>query len=243
MALVEAFGDWDWKSAEAKMRYAIELDRSYWWAYQAHGLVLSVMGRFDDALAQVQAAVALAPLDSRTTIALGEVYAWRGEPQKAIAQWEKALELEPMYPKLHQSLGLTLCSEGMPEKTVGPLEQARGLFPDDPLIIADLAYCYAASGRRGDAEKLLNELEELSKRSYVSPVSFALVHVGLGRVEETFEWLEKGYAERALLLPFISLDSPYEPLRSDPRFADLLRRMGVSTTGLLAQARTSPVPG
>jgi Flp pilus assembly protein TadD len=202
------------------------------------------MGRLDDALPQVQTAVALAPLDSRTTVALGEIYAWMGEPQKAIVQWEKALELEPIYPRLHQSLGLTLCREGMPEKTVEPLEQARVLFPDDPLIMADLAYCYATSGRRGDAERLLNELEELSKRSYVSPVSFALVHVGLDRVEETFEWLEKAYAERALLLPFISLDSPYEPLRSDPRFADLLRRMGLSATGLFAEgSRTSPVPG
>jgi TolB-like protein/class 3 adenylate cyclase/Flp pilus assembly protein TadD len=244
VGLVEAFGEWDWESAEANMRHAIELDRSYWWAYQAHGLVLSIMGRLDDALTQVQTAVAHAPMDSRPIIALAELYAWRGEPQKAIAEWEKAQEIDPMYPRLHQTLALTFCREGMPEKTVEPLEQATVLFPDDPLLMADLAYCYATSGRRDDAEGLLNELEELSERSYVSPVSFALVHVGLGRVDETFEWLEKAYAERAFGLPMIGLDSPYKPLRSDPRFADLLRRMGLSTTGLSAQRlRTGPAPG
>jgi TolB-like protein/lipoprotein NlpI len=236
MGLVEAFGEWSWSRGEESMRRALELDPSSWWAQYAYALLLAVTGRLDEGLVEMERAVALDPLHSSTIVYLGEMYAWKGEHEKAVAQWEKAQEIDPGYPRLHQTLGVSLCKRDT--KTIGLLEQARALTPDDPLILADLAYCYATSGRRDEARSLLSQLEEQSRRGYVNPMSFALIHVGLGQVEEAFGWLERAHETRAFLLPFIGVDLPYEPMRSDPRFASLLRRMGLPTAELAIQTDT-----
>ena len=225
MGLVEAFGEWEWSRGEESIKRAIELDPSSWWAHYMHGVVLAITGRLDEGLVEMERAVALDPLASSTIVYLGEMYAWKGEHEKAVAQWKKAQEIAPGYPRLHQSLGVSLCKTDT--TTLYALEQARALAPDDPLILADLAYCYAKSERLDEARSLLSQLEEQARRSYVSPMSFALIHVGLGQVEEAFTWLERAYETRAFLLPFIGVDLTYAPLRSDPRFADLLRRMGL----------------
>jgi TolB-like protein/class 3 adenylate cyclase/Tfp pilus assembly protein PilF len=227
MALVQAFGEWDWATGEENFKRALELDPSYWWPHYGYGLLLSITGRHDQGLMQRKRAIAIEPLHSPTIVALGEMYARKGDYEKATAQWEMAQEIDPVYPRLHQSLGPSFCREGMPERTIDSLERAVDLSPDDPLIVADLGYCYATSGREDEARVLLAQLEAQSERGYVSPMGFALIHVGLEELDETFEWLEKAYETRAFLLPFIGLDLTYEPLRSDPRFADLLRRMNI----------------
>ncbi len=107
------------------------------------------------------------------------------------------------------------------------LEQARIATADDPAIVADLAYCYATAGREDEARELLQELEQRAKTIYVSPMGFALIHAGLGERDKVFEYLAEAYEIRAFLLPLIVVDSSFEPLRSDPRFQDLVRRLGL----------------
>jgi TolB-like protein/class 3 adenylate cyclase/Tfp pilus assembly protein PilF len=227
MALVRAFGEWDWAGGEEDFKRALELDPSYWWPHFGYGLMLSITGRHDEAFEHLSHALAVEPLDVSTIIAVGETYARKGDHEKAIAHWEMAQEIDPDYPRLHQSLGPSLCARGMSEQPIASLERAVALYPEDPLIIADLAYCYATSGREEEARAFLTQLEEQAKQGYVPPMSFALIHVGLKEFEKTFEWLEIAYETRAFLLPFIGLDLTYEPIRSDPRFADLLRRMDI----------------
>ncbi len=227
LGLVRLFGDWDWAGAEASFQRAIEIDPSYWWAHLAYGLLLSFTGRLDEALAEMQRAYEFDPLNTIVIVQLAELHAWRGDHDQAHSWWEKALELDPAYPLHHQSLVTSLCRHGQTDAAIASLEQAVAAAPDDPLIAADLGYCYGVSGRHEEASEILRRLEKISERTYVSPMDRAMIQVGLDDTDAAIEALERAYEDRAFFLPYLGLDGPYEALRSDPRFTDLLERIGL----------------
>ena len=115
--------------------------------------------------------------------------------------------------------------KGMFEQAIGELEKARVLFGSSPARLAELAHAYAVAGKRAEARKGLNELNELSKRRYVEADLIALIHIGLGDHDQALKWLERAYEERAVKLVLLKVDPRLDPLRSVPRFQDLLRRM------------------
>ena len=227
IGLVRMFGDWDFEAAEAAFLRAIELDPSSSWAHQAYGVYLGFMGRLSEAQASMERAYRLDPLSVMAMVFLGEIHAWRGDSSAAIALWEKARELDPTYPELHQTIAGILCARDASGEAIGILQAKLSISPEDPILKADLGYCQAVAGRPEQARRILGELELRSRETYVSPMHRAQIHVGLGETEQAFAALEEAFDDRSFFLLYLSVDPQFDPLRSDPRFSDLLRRIGL----------------
>jgi serine/threonine-protein kinase len=229
LAKVLAYRDWDWEAAERGFRMALDLDPGDVYGRQLYVEMLAGTGRLDEAIAEQRRVRELDPFwVSASSVDMGRLYEIRGEDDRAVAEWERALELAPGYYVAHQHLGNHHCARGRLEAGIAALKRAATLSPEDPHVVADVAYCYAISGRTEQARGLLRELERESRNRYVSPMTRALVHVGLGERDQAFEQLEGGYRGRALMLPLIGIDARFAPLHSDPRFGALLARMGLA---------------
>jgi len=217
--------DWDWPGAEREFRRAIELNPNYPTGHQWYANYLSVCGRFPAALREIQSAQNLDPLNLVINTDVGTTYYWGGQYERAIEEQRKALELDPDFFLAHVYLGFAYLRKNLPEDAIREFGIAGRLAPDEPDAIALRGYACGVAGRRSEAEKALAELAALSKRRYVSAFPIAWVYVGLGNKDRAFEWLEKAYGERACRLVYLNVERAFDPLRSDPRFVDLLRRM------------------
>ncbi len=221
--------DWDVEGAKREMLRALELNPGLVRGHQLYAQLLAARGELEEAAAHQRRSQELDPFwVSTTTLDVGRFYELLGEDDQAMVEWERALELAPNYHATHQHIGNFHCRKGDTELALAALERARSLSPDDPHLVADLGHCYAISGRVDDARRLLNELEERSRQRYVSPMTIALVYTGLGERERAIEWLERASEARALKLYNMSVDTRYRPLRSEPRFAELVRQIGLS---------------
>ena len=158
---------------------------------------------------------------------LGLVHAALKQDAKAESNFKRALQLEPENSEAHNNYGTFLCVRNRVDEAIGEFNQVIKLSPGKPLGLAALARAYALSGKRAEAEKLLAELQEISKQHYVSPTSVALIHAGLGHVDQTFVWLEKAEKGHDATLVRINVDPRFDRLRFDARFNDLVRRLGL----------------
>jgi tetratricopeptide (TPR) repeat protein len=217
--------EWDWPGAEREFHRAIELNPNYPTGHQWYANYLSVCGRFPEALREIQSAQKLDPLNLVINTDVGTTYYWGGQYERAIEEQRKALELDPDFFLAHVYLGFAYLRKSLPEDAIREFGIAGRLAPDEPDAIALRGYACGVLGRRSEAEKALAELAALSKRRYVSAFPIAWVYVGLGNKDRAFEWLEKAYGERACRLVYLNVERAFDPLRSDPRFVDLLRRM------------------
>ena len=245
LAIVQSALEWKWAEAEQSFRRAIELkpslaDTHNWYAGQ-----LVALGRLDEAIEEMRAALEHDPFEPWYSYVLGVFYHFAGDDERAFAQLEETLEL---YPTLagaasrtaasnsYQTLGMMHCEHGRFEQGIRMLEKALELSGDAADKLAPLAYGHALAGNTEEARKLFQQIEARAPTEFVSPLSFALVHTVLGEHDEAFEWLERAYEGRWLLLPSAAAAwPPLNPLRTDPRFADLLRRMGLPQAGTLAR--------
>jgi serine/threonine protein kinase/tetratricopeptide (TPR) repeat protein len=221
--------DWDWPGAEREFRRAIELNPNYPTAHQWYANYLSLSGRSTEALREIQSAQKLDPLNLVINTDVGTTYYYAGQNERAMAEQRKTLELDPDFPLAHVYLGFAYLRKNLPEDAVREFEVAGRLSPNEPDPIALRGYACGVAGRRTEAEKALAELGALSKRRYVSAFPIAWVYLGLGNKDRAFEWLEKAYEERACRLVYLNVERAFDPLRSDPRFVDLLRRMKFPT--------------
>jgi tetratricopeptide (TPR) repeat protein len=222
--------NYDAVGAEESFRRAIEFDPGSVGARKQYGLLLASTGRLDEAIEQMETALDLDPLATGPLgFDLGKLYMAMGDTDRALAYWERIIGEAPGYFQPQANLGDYHCRTGNPAKGIPLIERAITLSPDEPWLVAQLAYCYAISGNRGEAKEILEELEALSSDQYVDPTGLALVHAGLGEMEEAFEELERGAELRAIRIKEIGIDPRFEPLHADPRFTDLLERMGLPT--------------
>jgi serine/threonine-protein kinase len=224
MATINLYYDWDWPAAERQDRRAIELSPGDALQHQHYGWDLSLMGRFDEGLTELERAQALDPLSPNINVAIAMNYHWSGQSDRAIEQYRKVIELDP------NAGGFTRLSFGE-----AYLKQRK--FPEAIVEIrkagkyglATLGYAYAVSGNRAEAEKVLRQLQALSTQKYVPqyvpPFFIALIYVGLDDKDQAFVWLENAYAERSAWMSWLKVDPKFDSLRSDPRFVDLLRRI------------------
>ncbi len=220
--------EWDWSGAERELQRAIELNPGFATAHDRYGTTLARMGRLEEAVGEKRRAVELDPLSVFINRNLGIALYLARQYDQAIEQERKTLELDPNFIGAHMTLGQAYFQKAMHEEGTAELEKELVISPGNPVALSALGYAYAVAGRRADAQKVLNKLTELSKQKYVPAWTMAEIYVGLGEKDKAFQWLEKAYDERfAGLSASIKVDPIYDPLRSDPRFQDLLRRINL----------------
>ena len=184
------------------------------------------MGRTEEAVSEMKRAQQLDPLSAEITSYVGLSYYWARKYSLAIEQLQESLEIDPNFWLPHLLLGWTHLQEDKFPQAIAEIQKAHQL-DDNPWPIADLAYAFAVSEKKNEAQKILNDLNELSKRRYVSPYFIARIQVGLGQKEEAFLWLQKAYENRDESLTWLKVDPLMDSLRSDSRYADLLRGLGL----------------
>jgi tetratricopeptide (TPR) repeat protein len=229
LARIKAEYDWDWAGAEREFKRAIEINPGYATASQWYGDVLATMGRQEEAIAKYKQALQLDPLSLATNTMLGQALYHARRYDSAIEQLQKTLELDPNFGAAHEYLGLAYLQKSLDKEGLEELEKGLLDSPDSPGPLWKLGYAYAMTGRSREALGMLDKLNELSKRQYVPPVAQAFVHGALGDKNKAFDWLEKSYADRYIGLGGVDLklNPNWDPLRSDPRFADLVRRVNL----------------
>lgn len=170
----------------------------------------------------------LDPLSLIISAAEGLMYYFAGRNDTAIEQLHKALELDPDFFVAHWELGLAYEQKQMYEEALSEVENARKLSPENSAILESIGETYALSGRRSEAVQVLNQLVRLSKRQFVSPYIIAELNVALSANDQAFQWLERAFAERDNNLIYLGVDPSLRNIRLDPRYQDLLRRVGLS---------------
>jgi TolB-like protein/DNA-binding winged helix-turn-helix (wHTH) protein/Flp pilus assembly protein TadD len=229
LARIKAEYDWDWSGAEREFQRALELNPGYPTAYLWHGSVLATMGLPEEAIANYKRALELDPLSPIINGALGQAFYYTRRYDDAIEQEQKTLELDPNLGLARSYLAYAYLQKSMKKETIDECEKRLVITQRRAWAIANCAYTYAVLGRRANAQKLLGELNEISSEKFVPADAMAQVYTGLGEKAKAFEWLEKGYERHSLGLGGVGLkvDPVWDPLRSDLRFADLLRRVNL----------------
>lgn len=226
LAMVNLTYDWDWAGAEREFKRAIELNPSDSDAHYYYSYYLAFMGQFDNAIGEIRKAQELDPVSLVKLTGLGQVLLMARRYDEAIEQCRKALEMDPNLGFAHWLLGLAYMDKGSYEPAILALQESIPLSGDSPDEPASLAHAYALSGKRTEARKILEELKQQAKRRYISPGTIADLYGVLGEKDQAFALFEKAYDERDNMVVLLKVEPMFDNLRSDARFADLLRRVG-----------------
>jgi len=218
--------DWDWPTAGKHFQQAIALNPAYPTAHVWYSEYLVVLGRTDEGLAEAKRALDLDPVSLLVNRNMARQLYLAGRFDRAIEQSRKMLEMDPGFPLAHWQLGTAYAIKGMYGEALAELEKYAALSGRSPLALSYVGYALARSGERSQALRIVDELQALSKRKYVYSISIARVYVGLSEKDQAIAWLEKAYQERSFVY-LLKVDPTWDPLRSDRRFQDLLRRIGL----------------
>jgi TolB-like protein/Tfp pilus assembly protein PilF len=229
LGIVKMFYDWDFEGAEKELSRAKELDPGNPQVYHFHGHALELLGRLDEAIEETTRGVALDPTNQILNSELAFAYYLARQPDKAIAQARKTLELDPAYSYASILMAWAWNLKGGYQEGLTELNRARTVSdpPDWTWIIAEIGYVNARIGNRGEAEKVIAELKNRAAHEYIDPALIAFISVALGDKDQAFAWLEKAYQERSGNLGWLKVEPHFDALRSDPRFSELVHRMGL----------------
>jgi tetratricopeptide (TPR) repeat protein len=221
--------DWNWPAAEKEYKRAIELNPRYAILHQWYGGYFEAMGRHNEAIAERKLSQELDPLSPIVNFEYGLAFYYAREYDQALDQFRKTLELDENFPPAHQFVPAAYEQKRMYDEAIVGFKEAIPLLGGSEwsLTRGGLGHVYAVLGRKSEALALVDELKQLSTKGYVPATSVALVYAGLGEKDEAFVWLEKGYEQHAFQLQWLPVEPRWDNLRSDPRFADLLRRIGL----------------
>jgi eukaryotic-like serine/threonine-protein kinase len=229
LALAKLHYDWDFAGAELEFKRALELNPSDADIRHEYAHYLMAMGRLAESKAEAQRAVELDPVGGGLTSCLcWHSFAAR-DYDETVRLAEKFLKSQPDDPWERTILGWTYEQKRMPEQAVAEFKRAVEISTGDSFFLAPLGHAYALAGNRREAEKILQTLADRAKKSYVSPFDLALIHVALGEKDKAFALLDKAVGERSTFLVYIKWEPRLDPLRSDPRFQDLLKRIGLAS--------------
>ena len=217
--------DWDLESGEKEFRRAIELNPGYATAHHWYAWHLSLLGKYDEAIAEMKKAENLDPLSLIINSDLAELLVLAHSYDESIRQSHKTLDMDPGFALAHNQLGQAYLEKRMFGEAILELEKATQLSGGSPTCVANLARAYAASNRRADATKLLNDLKRRSTPGFLHASEVATIYVALGDEDQAMIWLERGYEER--FNPGVLLRPGFDPLRSNSRFQKLVRRIGL----------------
>jgi TolB-like protein/Flp pilus assembly protein TadD len=218
--------DWDILGARKAFKRAITLNPTYAPAHDGYGFYLKAAGRHDEAIRESKMVLKLDPLSLFAHVSLGWAYYFAHRYTFAIEQGRKALEMDPQFAFAYRNIGLSLVQRGAVEEAISALDQGLSLSGGDPTYKSHLGYAYAMAGRLADAEKVIKELKKMARRKYVSAYYFAIIYLGLDVQDEMFAWLERAFEERSGFMAFLHVEPMFAHLRTDPRFVDLVHRVG-----------------
>jgi TolB-like protein/Tfp pilus assembly protein PilF len=217
--------DWDLDAGGKEFRRAIDLNPSYATAHHWFAWHLSLLGRYDEAIAEMRKAENLDPLSLIINADLSELLVLAHSYDESIRQSNKTIEMDPNFAMAHNQLAQGYLEKHMYGEAVAELQKAVKLSGGSPTCIANLARAYAASGKRSEAMRLLSGLQKRSNPTYSYGSEIATIYASLGDTDQAMNWLEKAYEER--FNPGVLLRPGFDPLRSDPRFQDLVHRIGL----------------
>jgi tetratricopeptide (TPR) repeat protein len=221
--------EFNWQKAGAEFERAIELNPNYPAAHFYYANYLVARECFDEAVAEAQRAQALDPVSLPAGSNIANILYHAGLYDLSVEQSLKVLDMDPSFARAHEDLGRAYEQKGMYEQAIRALRTAVTNSGRSPGYLGSLAYAYAVSGHRKEASKLFEELRKIARRRYVSAYAFALVCAGLGDKDGAFAWLRKACEEHSGALPFLKVNPRIVALRSDTRFHDLLRRVGLNS--------------
>lgn len=228
LAFVQLLLEWKWREAEQSFRRAIELDPSRAETRSMYAILLLTLGRLGEATEQIETQRRLDPLNRALAEAAVSVFYLAGDDERALARFTEAREFFGSSKGPDAAIGMLHCERGRFDEGLALLEEARAASSDAPDELASLAYGLALAGRTGEARRLVAQLLQRARTGFVPPMSLALAHVALGEKDAAFASLERAYAMRWASLPILAARwPPFEPLRSDPRFDDLMRRLNL----------------
>jgi serine/threonine protein kinase/tetratricopeptide (TPR) repeat protein len=230
--------DWQWEEAQTEFKHSLELAPAYPTANHWYAEYLMTMGRHVENIARIKNGQELDPLSLIISVAVGWSLYFAHRYDEALEQLRRTAELDPNYPVTYWILGLLLRKMCCYELAIAEGEKAVKLSGGSPLMRAALAHTFASAGRTTEALQVLDELTTLAKQKYVPPYFIAGIHIGLGENDRAIEYLEKSYEEHSHWLIYLHMDPGMDGLRDDPRFQDLLRRVGLPVPD-----ESPPLPG
>jgi serine/threonine-protein kinase len=219
--------DWQWQEAQEEFRRSLTLNPAYPTANHWYAEYLMTMGRHAEAIVRMKKSQELDPLSLIISVAIGWAFYMARRYDDAVEQLRRTVDLEPHYPVTYWILGMLLRKMDRYELSIAEGEKGVKLSGGSLLMSAALAQTFATAGRKSQAIEILDELTSLTEQKYVAPYFFAGIHASLGDVDRAIEYLEKSYEERSHWLIYLHIDPGMDGLRSDPRFQDLLRRIGL----------------
>jgi adenylate cyclase len=229
LASVKNMLDWDFEGAEQEFKRAIELNPNLADAHMRYAGLLSLLKRYEEALAEAKLAQDLDPLSHSVSTLYGTLLYYQNRYDAAIVEFSKSLELDPTDVLAHNNLGMCYVMKSMFSEGIDEITRAFELDPENPFALADLAYAYSRWGKQEEELKILGQLTEMSQRGEQAMVPLAGVYSILGDSDHAFEWLEKAYAERSHYIRNIEFEFWFEGIRGDPRFSDLKKRIGLKS--------------
>jgi TolB-like protein/DNA-binding winged helix-turn-helix (wHTH) protein len=225
LAIVKSSYDWDWAGADKEIRRVIELNPNDADAHRLHAVVLWQTGHLNDAIVETKLTLELDPLSLDNNDTLGLEFFLARQYDQVIVQMGKVLELDPNFIDAYYFRGLAYTKKSMGKEAMEEFEKGIAISPGNAEALTGLGYGYGVTGKRAEAQKVLDRLNELSKHEYVSAVWRAKIYSGLEEKGKAFEWLEKAYEDRSIVtVGLIKTNPMFDPLRSHPHFTDLLRR-------------------
>src|SRR5215469_2149039 len=227
MALVRQSYDWDWAGAESEYKQAFDLNGGYATARQWHSLLLMAMGRHREAVDEIERARELDPLSTVIRSSHVQAHYFSRDYDEVISECEQMLAVEPSFLILHYHLGQTYAQTGRLPEAIAEFQTSRKQSGESPVIVMALGHAYGVAGDKSKALDSLRKLDEIARHRYVPAHYYAAIYTGLGDKDKAFEWLDKAYQERSEYLIFLNVEPMADPLRSDPRFQSLLRRIGL----------------
>jgi len=227
LGVVKRDFEWDWPGAEQEFQRAIELNPGCVEAYHWRGTLLCMLGRHTEGLREKNNALALDPLSVVVRSDLARMYYYARDYNHALEHFRAALAMDPDFWFAHLRLAQVYEQLGMLERAESALEEALRRCGESPFALAKSGHHLALSGRTEEARRVIERLDELAKQRYVSPYDIAMIHVGLQEMDTAFHFLEKAFEERSVWLGYLGLEPQWDPLRTDPRFNNLLRRVNL----------------
>lgn len=227
LAYVKLTYDWDWPGAEAEFKRSLALNPGYAHGHHWYAHLLLSSGRRDEALAESSRALELDPVSPIINLHLGWHFLNTGQYDRALEQLAKTLELDPNYPLAYWYRGLAYEQKEMYADALREMQKAKDLLPGNLGVQADIGHVYAVSGDKTAANRVLTELKQASGSRYVNQYEIAIIYAGLGQKDQAFACLSAAFRERSDMLVYLNVDPRLNVLRSDARFTDLVRLVGV----------------